>query len=57
MQFRTTIQGSLSAESKQNAIGPFFLDDFGNEMSIYRQKVNLIGYTFRGLNSCDVRIN
>ena len=31
----TTVQGCLSAESQQNAVGAFLLDDFRHEMRVF----------------------
>ena len=56
VEFRTAVQRRLSAECQQNAVGTFFLDDFFHEIRSYRQEINLIGDTFRCLDSSNVRV-
>ena len=56
-QFRTTVKCRLSAESQQDAVGAFLLDDFGYEISIDGQEIDLVGNTLTCLNCCNVRID
>ena len=56
VKLRTAVQCSLSAESQQDAVRLFFLDDFFYEIRSYRQEVNFIGNTFRCLDCSNIRI-
>ena len=56
IQFRATVQCSLSAKRQQNAVGTLLLDDFGYEVGGYRLEIDLVGNTFRGLNGSNVGV-
>ena len=56
VEFCTAVERSLSAKSKQNAIGTLFLYYLLDIMYINRQEIHLVRYTLRGLDSCDIRI-
>ena len=57
IEFGAAVEGRLSAESQQDAVGAFFLDDFGHEVGGDGLEVHLVGDTFRGLDGGDVGID
>ena len=57
IELRSAVQGRLSAECQQNAVGALFLDDFSNEMGCYWLEVHLVGDAFRSLNGCNVWVH
>ncbi len=56
VQFGTAVQCSLSAESQQDTVRTFFLDNLFYEISSYGKEIHFIGNSFRSLNGCDVRV-
>ena len=56
-QLGAAVQGCLTAECQQDAVGTLLLDDFGHKKGIDGQEINLIRNTFTRLNSCHVRID
>ena len=57
VELSTTVQGGLSAEGKQYAVGALFLDDLCDEVGGHRLEIHFVGNTLRGLNGGNVRID
>ena len=57
VQFSTAVEGSLTTECQEDAIGTLLLDDFSNEVCRYRQEIYLVRNAFRSLNCSNVRID
>ena len=57
IQFRTAIQGSLSAECQQDTVRTLLLDNLCHEVSRHGLKIHLVGNTLRSLDGGNVRID
>ena len=56
-QLGTTVQCSLATERQQDAVGALLTDDFGHEMGVHRQEINLVSNSFRSLDGRNVRVH
>ncbi len=56
VELGAAVEGCLSAEGQQYAVGALFLDDFRNEMGGYGLEVHLVGYSFARLDGGDVGV-
>ena len=57
VEFRAAVQCGLTTECEQNTVGLLFFDDLLHEVGCYRQEVDAVGDTFRGLDRCDVGVD
>ena len=57
VKLHTAVQSRLSAKGEHDAVGTFFFDNHLHEVRGYRQEVNPVGNTFRGLHRGNVRID
>ena len=57
VEFGTAVQGCLSAECQQDAIGALLLDNLGYEVCINGLEVNLVGNAFACLDSSHVGVD
>ena len=57
IQLRAAVQGRLSAEGQQDAVGTLLLDDALHEVRGDGEEIHLVGNAFRGLDGGDVGID
>src|SRR5579883_1594690 len=57
VQLNATVERRLTAEGKQDAIGPLFSDDLLYKKSRHRQKVDLVCQQLGGLNGSNIGID
>ena len=57
VQSHATVQGGLTAEREQDAVGEFLLDHLLDEFGRDRQEIDLVGDAFRRLDGRDVGID
>ena len=57
VKLHTAVQRCLSAKSKHNAVGAFFLDNLLHKVRGNGQEVNLVCHTFRSLHRSNVRVD
>ena len=57
IEFHTTVEGSLTTETKEDSVWLLLLDDTLYEVGLHRQEVNLVGNAFRSLYGCNIRVD
>ena len=57
VKLHTAVEGCLTPEAQQDAVGAFFLDDTLHKIGLYGQEIYLIGNALRSLDSCNVGID
>ena len=57
VEFRTAVEGCLSTECQEDAVGTLLLDDFSNEVCRYRQEIYLVRNAFRCLDRSNVGVD
>ena len=57
VEFGTAVQGCLSAEGQQDAVGALLLDNLGNEVCINGLEIHLVGNALTGLDGSHVGVD
>ena len=57
VEFYAAVEGGLSAEAEEYAVGAFFLYDFLYEVGGDGKEVDAVGYTFGNLDSSDIKVD
>ena len=57
VEFYAAVEGGLSAEAEEYAVGVFFLYDFLYEVGGDGKEVDAVGYAFGGLDGGDVGVD
>ena len=56
VEFGATVEGCLTTESQQDAVGAFLLDNLGNEVCVYRLEINFVSYALACLDGSHIRV-